>query len=400
MAELTVKYIEGIERRVKSGEPVKEWHPDKDGLILRVRKTGGMSFVLRRWGFGSLTLGPHTIGLATARKLAREAIVSQTQGVDPAKAKREARVAEKAPSIAELTLKDAITRWIERYAKPELRTWPAIERSLNADVVPRMGKQPLNSITRAHIARLVDDITDRGSPRQAALVYAYLHKMFNWCVSRGYLDANPATGLPKPKQRPGKERVLSDNELRIILKAVHELGYPFGPMFELLAFTGQRKMEIGGGRWSEIDLEKNLWNLPASRTKNKAAHSFPLSERVVAILKKLPKVEKLDLLFTTTGKTPPSGFSKIKARLDARVTELNDGNPISPWSFHDLRRTAATGMASLRVPVEVIEQVLNHKSGKLAGVAGIYNRHTYQDEMRQALEQWEQKIIKILASDT
>ena len=396
MAELTVKYIEGIERRVKSGEPVKEWHPDKDGLMLRVRKTGGMSFVLRRWGFGSLTLGPHTIGLAAARKLAREAIVSQTQGVDPAKAKREARVAEKAPSVAELTLKDAIERWIERYAKPELRTWPAIDRSLNADVVPRLGKQPLNSISRAQIARLVDDITDRGSPRQAALVFAYMHKIFNWCVSRGYLDTNPASGLPKPKQRPSKERVLSDIELRIILIATRELGYPFWPMLELLAFTGQRKMEIGGGRWSEIDLEKGVWNLPASRTKNKTAHSFPLSESVVRLLKKIPKVEKVDLLFTTTGKTPVSGFSKIKARLDARVTELNNGQSIPAWSFHDLRRTAATNMASLRIPVEVIEQVLNHKSGKLAGVAGVYNRFGYEDEMRDALEKLDAKITRLL----
>jgi integrase len=398
MSELTVKYIEALEKRLNLGEVVKEWHPDKDGLLLRVRKTGGMSFVLRRWGFKSLTLGPHTIGLATARKMAREAIVQQTQGVDPAEKKQEARAAKNIKPVDEISVEETIDRWIDRYAKAQLRTWPAIKRSLRNDVTPRWGKRPLKSITRPMIAQLIDDIVDRDAPRQAALVFAYLHRMFGWCVSRGYLDSNPAEGLQKPKQAPSRERVLSDHELRLILLAAQSFGYPFQPIVELLAFSGQRKSEIGAGRWSEIDFNNNVWNLPAARTKNKNAHTFPITPTMKKILSSLPRKEGCDLLFSTTGKTPVSGYSRIKTVIDKRIAELNGGESIPAWSFHDLRRTAATGMAGLRVPVEVIEQVLNHKSGKLAGVAGIYNRHGYEEEMRDALEKWDAKIRMLLDS--
>jgi integrase len=404
MSELTVKYIEALEKRVKAGDAVREWHPDKDGLLLRVRKTGGMSFVLRRWGFKSLTLGPHTIGLATARKLAREAIVQQTQGVDPAEKKQEARAAKNIKPVDEISVEETIDRWIDRYAKAQLRTWPAIQRSLRSDVTPRWGKRPLKSITRPMIAQLIDDIVDRDAPRQAALVFAYLHRMFGWCVSRGYLDSNPAEGLQKPKQAPSRERVLSDPELKLILLAAQSFGYPFQPIVELLAFSGQRKSEIGAGRWSEIDFNNNVWNLPASRTKNKNAHSFPITPTMKSILEKLPRKQFKDskeqsvFLFTTTGETPVSGYSRVKIAVDKRIAELNDGMSIPAWTFHDLRRTAATGMASLRIPVEVIEQVLNHKSGKIAGVAGIYNRHGYEDEMRDALEKWDAKIQSLIAS--
>jgi integrase len=404
MSDLTVKYIESIEKRVKAGEVVKEWHPDKDGLLLRVRKTGGMSFVLRRWGFKSLTLGPHTIGLATARNLAREAIVQQTQGIDPAEKKQEARAARKAKPIDEITVADAIDRWIERYAKAQLRTWPAIQRSLKNDVTPRWGKHPLKAITRPMVAQLIDDIVDRDAPRQAALVFAYLHRMFGWCIGRGYLETNPVEGLHKPKQAPSRERVLTDDELVLILTAVRTMNYPFQPIVELLALSGQRKSEIGAGRWAELDFKNGMWNLPAARTKNKTAHSFPLTPTMKCILEKLPRKkinngkDDSDFLFTTTGKTPVSGYSRIKRAIDKRVAEINGNKFIQAWSFHDLRRTAATGMASCRVPSEVIEQVLNHKSGKLAGVAGIYNRHGYEDEMRDALEKWDAKIKSLIDS--
>jgi integrase len=406
MSELTVKYIEALEKRLNSGEVVKEWHSDKDGMLLRVRKTGGMSFVLRRWGFKSLTLGPHTIGLATARKLAREAIVQQMQGVDPAEKKQEARAAKKLKPVDEITVAETVDRWIDRYARAELRTWPAIKRSLEKDVTPRWGKRPLKSITRPMIAQLIDDIVDRDAPRQAALVFAYLHRMFGWSLSRGYIDCNPAEGLQKPKQAQGRERVLADDELRLLLRAIKDLGFPFQPLVELLVYSGQRKSEIGAGKWSEIDFKNEVWNLPASRTKNKNAHSFPLTPAMKSILEKLPRKQIKDgkelsiFLFTTTGKMPVSGYSRIKIEIDKRIAELNGGEPIPAWSFHDLRRTAATGMAGLRVPVEVIEQILNHKSGKLAGVAGIYNRFSYEDEMRDALEKWNLKIKAMIESIT
>lgn len=399
MGVLTNKSIEALEKRLKAGESVKEWTPDGDGLYLRCQKAGAMSFVLRRWGFPSLTIGKASIGLAKARQMAREAINQQASGIDPSAQKRAAKEALKVKPVAEVTVGEIIDRWIERYAKPELRTWPAIWRSLNNDVVPKWGKRPIKDITRPMVADLIDGIVDRGAPRQAALVFAYLHKIFSWALSRGYIDSNPATGLQKPKQAPSRDRVLSDQELRLLIEASRTLGYPFQPIIELLAYSGQRKSEIGDGLWSEVDLGAKIWKLPAARTKNKTAHHFPISEPMFKILESIPRHEKCDYLFTTTGKTPVSGYSRIKRAIDAKIAEMNGGEPIAAWSLHDLRRTAATGMASINVQPHVIEAVLNHRSGAKSGVAGVYNRHQYESEMRAALDAWARRLQEIVTGE-
>jgi len=408
MSELTNKHIEAIERRIKAGEPVPEWTPDGGGLYLRVRKSGSMSFVLRRWGFPSLTIGPAVMGLAKARKAAREAIVQQAQGIDPSEEKRAAKAAKRTERAkADETFAEILARFIERYAKPELRTWKNIERGLAKDATPRWGDLPITDITRKMVGELVDEIVDRGSPRQAALVYAYLHKFFKWAVGRGYLDANPAENLPKPKQAPSRERVLSHDELRLIWQASSRLGWPFEPITKLLLLTGQRKSEIAAGRWDEIDTKKKVWRLPAERVKNKLAHQFPLSGPALKIIEGLPRIETCegrgrkpaDLIFTTTGDTTVSGFSRAKANLDATIKTLNDDKAIPEWTWHDFRRTAATGMASLNVAPHTIEAVLNHKSGVISGVAAVYNRHNYEKEMRAALDAWAIRLTEIVSGE-
>lgn len=405
MASLTVKYIESLERRVRAGEKVKEWHPDGDGLYLRVLPSGRMSFELRRRPFKPFPIGPAAMGLPHARTEARKALVQQAQGVDPAAERAVAKAAKAAERAkADETFGFIVERFIERYARPELRTWKNIERGLGKDAVPVWGKLPITDISRKMVGELVDGIVDRGAPRQAALVYAYLHKFFKWAVGRGYIDTNPAENLPKPKQAPSRERVLSDHELRLIWQVSAGLGWPFEPILKLLALTGQRKSEIAAGVWSEIDFKGKVWNLPASRTKNKKAHAFPLSEPVIGILETLPRIEDgsrksqglADLIFTTTGSTAVSGFGRAKANLDASIAALNSGEPIPDWTWHDFRRTAATGMARLNIAPHTIEAVLNHKSGVVSGVAAVYNRHNYEEEMRTALDAWAHKLHEIV----
>jgi integrase len=391
---LTVKYIEALERRVRAGEKVKEFHGDGDGLYLRVLPSGRMSYEFRRRPFKPVKLGAAEMGLAHARQMAMDARVQQAKGIDPTVQKR----AEK--QVVGDTFEKVLTNFIERHAKPELRTWKNIDRGLRKDAVPVWGSLPIDSISRKMVGDLVDAIVDRGAPRQAALVYAYLHKFFAWAVGRGYLDANPAENLPKPRQKPSRERVLTDDELRMVWEASEALGWPFQPILRLLALTGQRKSEISAGKWSEIDMQARLWRLPALRVKNKSAHAFPLSGTALTILENLPRIEKCDFLFSTTkGETSVSGFSKAKTRLDAKVAELNGGEVIPDWSWHDLRRTAATGMASINIAPHVIEAVLNHKSGAKSGVAGVYNRHDYLDEMRVALDTWANRLDEIVTGE-
>lgn len=397
MAGLTIKEIEAIERRVRAGAAVPEYTPDGQGLYLRSRKTGGMSFILRRWGFKSLTLGPASIGIAEARKRARAAITQQEQGIDPAVIKAKSRAAAKveATDVAE-TFEEVLDQYIERHVRKKLRTAKEVERILRHDAMPAWGKMPLAEIKRRHVSELVDKIVDRGSERMAGLTLANLSAFFNWAAGRGHLDDNPAANVPMPHKIVKRDRFLSDEELRLVWTAAKRLGWPFEPLFYLWILTGQRETEIARGRWSEVDLDKKIWSLPPERTKNKLPHVFPLSDHAVEILKRLPRSEGCDFIFTTNGKSPVSGFSRAKERLDKHTIHFNGGVAIPPWRWHDLRRTAATGLAKIKTPPHVIEATLNHISGAKAGVAGVYNQHDYGPEMRVALDAWARRLMEIV----
>ena len=135
-------------------------------------------------------------------------------------------------------------------------------------------------------------------------------------------------------------------------------------------------------RWDELDLDGGIWALPPERVKNNKPHEVPLSNATVEILRSLPAAPGR-LVFSTTGITSPSGFSKAKSRLDAMIEK-----PLKPWRLHDLRRTAATGMARLGIAMPVVEKILNHTSGSFRGVAAVYQRHDYREEKRLALQAW------------
>ena len=280
-----------------------------------------------------------------------------------------------------------------------MKSWTEVERGLAYDALPKWKDTPVTEIKRKHVGDLVDEIVDRGSPRQAAITYAHLRNLFRWAVGRGYLETNPMEGLPKPRSGGARDRVLSDAELRLIWQASDVLGPQFEPIMKILAYTGQRKSEIACGFWSEIDVDERVWKLPASRTKNKQAHRIPLSTPVLQIIEILPRVTGRDLIFTNTGTTPFQGFGKIKRRLDERIQELNGGEAIPDWRIHDLRRTAATGMASINIAPHVIEMALNHISGFKAGVGGTYNRFQYEKEVRAALDAWANRLNQIVMGD-
>jgi integrase len=165
----------------------------------------------------------------------------------------------------------------------------------------------------------------------------------------------------------------------------------FGPFAKLLLLTGQRRTEVAGMTWTELDLDKALWMLPGTRTKNGRPHEVPLSEAALAILKALPRLGPY--VVSTDGSKPLGGYSRGKALIDKAIRYAN--LHISHWTFHDLRRTAASGMARLGIQVHVTEAVLNHKSGSIKGVAAIYNRYDYAAEKRSALEAWARFVLSL-----
>lgn len=327
--------------------------------------------------------------LAAARAEAHTAIGQITSGIDPQRVVSD----EPVPAGRSLTFAKALDQFVQLYCSQHNRpsTAAETERVLRSVFLPDWQNRDLQAISRQDILGILDAIVARGAPSAAIHAYAAIRKFFTWCVERDLVEISPCLHLKPPAKKHSRERVLSDDEIVRLWTASRGIGYPFGAMFQLLLLTGQRRGEVVGMRWTEIDLKQGVWTIPGARTKNGKAHSVPLAPRVRAILKSLPRFESA-FVFPARGKPeqPYSGYSKGKRELDA-LADLHD------WTLHDLRRTAATGMAELGVPPHVVEKILNHSTGTFAGVAGVYNRFEYRSEMRSALRLWaahNKKIIK------
>jgi integrase len=189
------------------------------------------------------------------------------------------------------------------------------------------------------------------------------------------------------------------------------MGWPFGPIVRLLILTGQRRDEVGGLVWSEIDKRKRYWLLPGERSKNGLPNLVPLTDSALGIISDLPVIKSdAGLVFTTTGETAVSGFSKVKARLDASMLDIMKREAIeagatkedaaklkvAPWTLHDLRRTLATGCQRLGFATEVTEAVINHVSGTRAGIVGVYQTYRYEKEKGEALAAWARHVDAII----
>jgi integrase len=175
--------------------------------------------------------------------------------------------------------------------------------------------------------------------------------------------------------------------------ATETLGYPYAPLFRLLLVSGQRKSEVAEARWSEFDLEKREWVIPAERMKAAAAHVVPLSDEAMAILAELPRFKQGDYVFTTTyGDKPVNGFSKAKDRLDTEMLKHLPSAP-APWVIHDIRRTMRTGLSALPVPDIVRELVIAHTK---PGLHKVYDQFAYIEEKRDALNRWAAKLRDII----
>ena len=209
---------------------------------------------------------------------------------------------------------------------------------------------PLAEIKRADVVRVLDSIIAEGKPYRANRVLAAIKKLFAWALDRGLIEVHPIFGLKPPSNEIARDRILTDAEVRAFWAAASAMGFPFGPALLLLLLTAQRRGEVTTMRWSDLDFERAVWTVPAAVAKNGRVHEVPLSRAALDILERLPRFVGSDLVFTTTGTTPISGFGRVKERLDAAMG-------VSDWRFHDLRRTAASGMARIGVAPHVIEKV-------------------------------------------
>jgi integrase len=164
--------------------------------------------------------------------------------------------------------------------------------AVKGGVVAKWGERKLEDIRRAEVIMLLDDIFDRGAPIVANRTLAHVRKVFNWAIGRDLVAANPCAGVKPPGEEKSRDRVLRDDELKAIWKPAVAMPWPFGPIVLLLILTGQRREEVAGMRWSELDLHKRLWTLPRSRVKNDTEHTVPLSEAAVEIIKAVRRIKK------------------------------------------------------------------------------------------------------------
>ena len=270
------------------------------------------------------------------------------------------------------------------YKKDQLRprSFAEVKRHLEVNAKP-LHSLPLASVDQGAIAARLNAVAKNGAIT-ANRTRASLSAMFVWAMGEGLAAANPVINTNRREEKT-RDRVLSEAELRTIWLSLEDDDY--GVIVKILILTGQRLNEIAGLRWSEIG--KGAITLPAERTKNGRPHEVPIAKTVAALLKSRDKVDDRDLIFGRSA-GPFSGWSKAKAALDARAGALKH------WTLHDLRRTAATGMAGIGIQPHVIEAVLNHVSGHKGGIAGIYNRAQYSAEKAQALARWDEHVSAIV----
>jgi integrase len=412
---------------VKSAQPgaVRREIPDgaSPGLYLVVQPSGAKSWALR-YRFGDktrkLTLGEAgetKMTLADARDAAHKAKLQVEAGRDPANvAKPSAKADQKVRKslTPESPIDDVVEAFVAQHvANKRDSTAAEMKRLLDrhilgilprkdAPVLPSWKGLQIRAVTKADVLSIMDPAIEDGKPYLANRIFAMARKLLNWCVQRDLIPVSPAKGISPPGEEQTRERVLTGAEMGALWKACESIGYPWGTLAKILLLTGQRREEVAGMRWSELDLTSKApeWAIPRERAKNNVAHTVPLSPLVVSILSGVEKVDESDFVLTSTGAASVSGFSKGKIIIDrAMLAELRKGNDaaeLTNWRLHDLRRTAVSGMAALGHPVQVVEAVINHKSGSVSGVAAVYNRHDYAAEKRKALYAWSRSVTDIL----
>jgi integrase len=379
------------------------------GLFLLVQPTGAKSFAVRYSRAGrvmKVTLGPYpALSLVEARRRALGIAANVANGADPAEEKKAARKAAARVPEAVKTVRMIANEFLKRHTSEHngARWATETQRILDRNITPAIGDKPAVEVDKAAINDMLDTITTRG-PIAANRTLAVTKKLFRWALGRGYVNVDPCAGIAKPGAETRRDRVLSDDELARVWRTAEGMAYPFGAAVRLLILTGARREEVGAMKWVEVDLAAKVWTLPAARAKNGVEHVIPLSDSVVDILKSLPRIGRPGFVFTTTGETAISGWSKAKTTLDDAILkaareEDPKAEPIPGWTIHDLRRTFATGLAGLGVALPVVEKILNHVSGSFGGIAGVYQRFAFAAEKRDALNKWAARVAAIVGSN-
>jgi len=414
---LTAKTIEGL--HLKADGQVEYWDPTLKGFGLRLSRRGSSHaetktfFVRYRAGkrMRRLTIGDvGEVSLSDARARARAALVSVDRGDDPAVERVADRRAE--------TFGDLWREYLERHAKPNKRSWADDERIAGVELLPHWEHRKGKDITRRDVRLILDAIVDRKAPIMANRTLALARKIFNFGLERDLVESNPCHKVKPPSRERSRERVLADDELRsfwtVLDQEEAEGRHLIAAFYRVRLLTVQRGREVLRMRWSDISQEPGgaVWTIPESVAKNRRSHRVPLGENVLEIVKSVgsrteedrqrankwrekkgePLRQPSEWVFPSPrGRAPMANTQKAFERIRAACEKPH-------FTAHDLRRTAATRMTGdLKIPRFTVGRILNHVE---PGVTSVYDRYTYDDEKRSALERWAQHLtVAILKGD-
>ena len=366
------------------------------GIRLRVAANGGG--LLRSWiaqyrhqgrTRRHLLGNANVIGAEQARSEAKKILAKAQLGYDPHGDKVERRLKDK------MTFAATVDQYVEARSAidpdtelPGVRpnTLVAIKQYLRGDYFRPLHSLPLDAVNRKQVASCVVRIGNENGKAAASRASIALSTFYSWAMKRGLAESNPVANTERPKENPGRDRVLSDSEMAAIWKSCN--GDDHGRIVRLLMLTGCRRAEIGGMCWSEFSNDGKAWTLPVPRSKNKMAHTLTLPQAALDIIATVPHRESRDQLFGLRGSAGFNRWNAYKETLDVR-------SGVKGWTLHDIRRSVATGLANMKVLPHIIEAALNHQSGSKRGVAGVYNRSTYTPEVTAALAKWSNHLTAL-----
>lgn len=381
-----------------------------DRFFLRVTDKGAKSFILYTRFPGASAPSRRALGewpklsLHDARTKAKEWLALIGQGIDPKTLEQASKTEQQEQQRN--TFQAVCEEWLKR-DQADKRSKPQTEYRMKKYVYPDWSKKPIGTITKRDYLALLEGIADRGAATTALRIQKHLNRLFKWAAQRDIVTTNPTRDVPLVAKENTRDRVLSDEELRLVWLAAGKVDATFGRIVRLLILTGARKMEIAGLRWSELDADRTTITLEGERTKNGAPHIIPLTDPAREVLRRCLRLKDqagrpVPHIFTTAAGKPLSNFDRslkiLKAKADAIREEEAEGAKLEPadhWTIHDLRRTVATGLQRLGTRLEVTEAVLGHVSGSRGGIVGVYQRHTYAEEKRAALEAWSEHVERL-----
>ena len=345
------------------------------------RRTFYAEYSIKNSGKRKLMLGDHpTFSLANARAKVAELVQEGRQGID--------RIADEKAQRDREAAAISVTEAMDLYFAARLlrlRTADATFRELR-NGLDHVAALPVSQLTHSHMQTRIDAKAAEGKITAGNRLKANCSTFSKWLYQQGYIDSDLSARLVKAGKEVPRDVVLTVDEVREIWLALDSLTGPFASAFRLLILTGQRVSEITGLRWSEIDLDARIITKAGSQTKNGKAHVTHLSEAAIAAL---PKRGRSDLVFSTNGRTPISGRSQAKARLDALLP-----TGFKPWTLHDLRTAMATALAGAGHSEAVVDRILNHAASGSAPsqVARVYNQAMLLPERARALDHWSNMV--------